>query len=38
MSVKDDKDEQFANIALTSLTLLISHLEISGKDNNDEQL
>ena len=38
MSVKEDNDLQLKNIEFISLTPPVFHLEISGKDNNDEQL
>ena len=34
----DNKLEQLKNILLISVTLWVSHLEISGKDFKDEQL
>ena len=37
MSGKDDNFEQFSNKLLISLTLLVSHLDISGKAFNDLQ-
>ena len=38
MSGNDFNEEQFENIPLILVTLLIIYLDILGKDNNEEQL